>query len=279
MQHRVLDAISKIVTPERLVIYKDSVSILLLKDLSIYDMIFDNFHNSMFESDSVSNVADFDNLLIGNLRGLIEEFGIYIEMRVVSAESVEPLTYLAKMLYTYDHYDDQNEMLLMLDSPNPANEIIGEMVASMTVYNNVNVIMEHCQEVSTSCLKRMRKISTESLAVMDSAEGYSTEELIQIEYLAKLCQRFETREPLNMLENGWRLGHEMHEYADEMVAADSPMSPQNQVILFCLASVMANTPREKIKEEVGEYIQSRFDDKADVMMSAGRALKQVNLEV
>lgn len=279
MQHKVLDAISKIVTPERLVIYKDSVSILLLKDLSIYDLIFDNFHNSMFESDSVSNVADFDNLLIGNLRGLIEEFGMYIEMRAVSAESVEPLTYLAKMLYMYDHYDDQNEMLLMLDSPNPANEIIGEMVASMTVYNNVTVIMEHLQEVSTSCLKRMRKISTESLAVMDSAEGYSTEELIHIEYLAKLCHRFETREPLNMLENGWRFGHEMHEYADEMVGADSPLSPQNQAILFCLASVMANTPREKIKEEVGEYVQSRFDDKADVMMAIGRALKQVNLEV
>lgn len=279
MQHKVLDALSNIVTPERLVIYKESVSILLLKDLSIYDLIFDNFHDSMFESDSVSNVADFDNLLIGNLRGTIEEFGVYINMDLVDANAVEPMTWLAKMLYTYDQYDDPHELLQMLDLEIPSNELIGELVASITPYNRPETIMALITEVSTSAIKRMRIIATDAASSHNLDAGYSQEELFQIEYLAKLSAKFETRIPLDLLQAGWKFGKPMAEYADEMVPVDEHISPENQAVLFCLAAVMANVAKKDIKDIVGEYVQSRYDDKVEMMTGIGRALGRLSLEV
>lgn len=279
MHHKVIDALSNIVTPERLVIYKESVSILLLKDLSIYDLIFDNFYDSMFESDTVSNVADFDNLLIGNLRGTIEEFGVYINMDMVDANAVEPMTWLAKMLYTYDQYDDPHELLQMLDLEIPSNELIGELVASITPYNRPETIMTLITEVSTSAIKRMRIIATDAASSHNLDAGYSQEELFQIEYLAKLSAKFETRIPLDLLQAGWKFGKPMAEYADEMVPVDEHISPENQAVLFCLAAVMANVAKKDIKDIVGEYVQSRYDDKVEMMTGIGRALGRLSLEV
>lgn len=279
MHHKVIDALSNIVTPERLVIYKESVSILLLKDLSIYDLIFDNFYDSMFESDTVSNVADFDNLLVGNLRGTIEEFGVYINMDAVDASAVEPLTRLAQMLYTYDQYDDHNEIVQMLDLEIPSNELIAELVATITPYNRPEAIMILISEVSSSTVKRMRAVSVEAASAHDAEAEFSPEELAQVEYLAKLSAKFETRIPLDLLQAGWKFGKPMEEYADEMVPAGEHISPENQAILFCLAAVMANTDKDDIKDIVGEYVQSRYDDKVEMMTGIGRALGRLSLEV
>lgn len=279
MHHKILDALANITTPERMVIYKESVSILLLKDLSIYDLIFDNFHDSMFESDTVSNLADFDNLLIGNLRGTIEEFGIYLAMDVVDARSVEPMTYLAKMLYDYDRYDDQNELLLMLEQEVPATELIGEMVASITSYNKVEAVMEIISDVSTAIIKKMRLTSQETIKAMELEPTYSQEELERIAYLAKLSDKFQTRAAYDMLAQGWKFGDDLGKYALALVPADEVKEPSHVAALLCLAAVMANTPIKKIKEVVGEYVQSRFDDKADLMMGIGRALNRIDLEV
>lgn len=279
MQHKVLDALSNIVTPERLVIYKESVSILLLKDLSIYDLIFDNFYDSMFESDSVSNVADFDNLLIGNLRGTIEEFAVYINMDMVDANAVEPLTRLAQMLYTYDHYDNQQELVLMLDLEIPSNELVAELVTTITPYNRPETIMALIAEVSTSFIKRMRTISTNAVSSQSNEDEFTTEELMRIEYLTKLSAKFETRIPLDLLQAGWKFGKPLEEYADEMVHAGEHISADNQAILFCLAAVMANVDKENIREAVGEYIQSRYDGEVETMTAVGRALGRLSLEV
>lgn len=279
MHHKILDALANITTPERMVIYKESVSILLLKDLSIYDLIFDNFHDSMFESDTVSNLADFDNLLIGNLRGTIEEFGIYLAMDMVDARSVEPMTYLAKMLYDYDRYDDQNELLLMLEQEVPATELIGEMVASITSYNKVEAVMEIISDVSTAIIKKMRLTSQETIKAMELEPTYSQEELERIAYLAKLSDKFQTRAAYDMLAQGWKFGDDLGKYALALVPADEVKEPSHVAALLCLAAVMANTPIKKIKEVVGEYVQSRFDDKTDLMMGIGRALNRIDLEV
>lgn len=279
MYHKILDELEKITSPERMVIYKESVSILLLKDLSIYDLIFDNFHDSMFESDTISNLADFDNLLIGNLRGTIEEFGVYIAMDMVDARAVEPMTYMAKMLYEYDHYDDQAELLLMLDQEVPASELIGEMVASITSYNKVPEIMELISDVSTSLIKKMRQISQETIKAMELEPTYTHEQLEQISYLAKLSDKFQTRGPYDLLAQGWKFGEDLSKYALALVPIDEAKDPNHIAALLCLAAVMANTPILKIKEVVGEYVQSRFDDRADLMMGIGRALNRIDLEV
>lgn len=279
MHHKILDALANITTPERMVIYKESVSILLLKDLSIYDLIFDNFHDSMFESDTVSNLADFDNLLIGNLRGTIEEFGIYLAMDMVDARSVEPMTYLAKMLYDYDRYDDQNELLLMLEQEVPATELIGEMVASITSYNKVEAVMEIISDVSTAIIKKMRLTSQETIKAMELEPTYSQEELERIAYLAKLSDKFQTRAAYDMLAQGWKFGDDLGKYALALVPADEVKEPSHVAALLCLAAVMANTPIKKIKEVVGEYVQSRFDEKPALMMGIGRALNNIILEV
>lgn len=276
MHHKVLDALSNIVTPERMVIYKDSVSILLLKDLSVYDMLFDNFYDSMFESDSVSNVADFDNLLIGNLRGIIEEFAVYIDMDMVDANAVEPLTYLAKMLYNYDQYDDHNELLLMLDQEAPSTELIGEMVASITQYNKPTVIMTLINEVSRSTLKRMRTISMECLESQSNTSEFTPEDLVQIERLAKTSALFDTRRPLDLLQAGWKFGRPLEEYADELVVEGDQIPADQQAKLFILAAIMACLPDNKIREAVGEYVQSRYDDRAEVMTAIGRALGRID---
>jgi hypothetical protein len=276
MHHKIIDALSNIVTPERLVIYKDSVSILLLKDLSVYDLIFDNFYDSMFESDSVSNVADFDNLLVGNLRGLIEEFSVYIDMDMVDANAVEPLTYLAKMLYNYDQYDDHRELLLMLDQEVPSTELIGEMVASITQYNKPVVIMQLVNEVSRACLKRMRTVSMECLESQDNVSEYTQDELIQIERLAKLSTLFGTRRPLDLLQAGWKFGRPLEEYADELVVEDNEIPADQQAKLFVLAAIMANVPNDQIRSAVGEYVQSRYDERAEVMTAIGRALGRLD---
>lgn len=277
MYHKIIDTLSNIVTPERLFIYKESVSILLLKDLAIYDLMLDNFYDSMFESDTISNVADFDNFLIGNLRGIIEEFGVYINMDYVDASSVEPMLYLAKMLYTYDHYDDQHELLQMLDIEMPSEELIAELIASITPYNKPAIIMPLISDVSKSTIKRMKKISSAAASSQDTSEGYTAEDLKRIEYLAFLSNKFSTRKPLDLLQAGWKFGKPLESYADEMVPADEHISPENQAIIFCLAAVMANIDPDKIKEAVGEYVQSRYDDKIEIMTAIGRALKTIDL--
>lgn len=279
MHHKVLDALSAITTPERMVIYKESVSILLLKDLSIYDMLFDNFYDSMFESDTISNLADFDNLLIGNLRGTIEEFGVYINMDHVDARSVEPLTFMAKMLYEYDRYDDQNELILMLDHEVPLTELIGELVATVTAYNKVEIIMEHISDVSSSLLKKMRSTSHETLKAEEESAGYGKDELERIGYLAKLSNKFETRAPYDLLSHGWKFGLDISEYALAMAPEGEVSEPSQIAQLFTLAAVMANIPYNKIKDAVGEYAQSRFDDKPEFMVSIGRALNQIDLGI
>lgn len=277
MHHKILDLFATRVSPERMVIYKESVSNLLLKDVALYDLTFDNFYNTVFDNSTIYNVADFDDLLLQHLRASVEEFGVYLEMDMVDANAVEPLTYLMKMLYTYDQYDDQSELIQLMDQSLPSAELIAELVVSVTSFNKAERIMELISDVSTSLPRRMRTVSTEAVERLNTEDDYTNDEIETAKYLSTLSERFGNPHPLSLLQQGWRFGQDINDYAYAMVPNDNDYTPHGLAVFFVLAAVMAKIPRDSIIARVGEYVQSRYDDRPDLMLGISRALNKIDL--
>lgn len=279
MHHKILDLFATRVSPERMVIYKESVSNLLLKDVALYDLTFDNFYNTVFDNSTIFNVADFDDLLLQHLRTSIEEFGVYIRHDMIDANAVEPLTYLMKALYTYDQYDDQSEMIQLMDQGLPDNETVAEMVVSITSYNKAETIMDLIEEISGSLLRRMRTVSLESVERLNTEDDFTTDEIENIRYLSEMADKFGDPHPLSLLQQGYRLGQPLEDYAYKLLPTDSDNDyiPTTIAHKFILAAIMAKIPKESIVQRVGEYVQSRYDDRPDLMLGISRALNKVNL--
>lgn len=277
MHHKVIDALAAITPHERLVIYKESVSILLQKDLAMFDIIFDNFESTMDQNTSTTNTDLFADLLVSNLRVTIEEFGVYLNQDMLILAAVEPLTYVAKMLYMYDRYDDQHLLLGLLEGEYSSNELIGVLTAAMTEYDKVQEILPLIEEVSSALIKKMRKTSEETMAAMENLSEYSQEELERVGYLARLSEAWDIRKPYELLSLGWRFGQDIGDYAIELLPADSAKTdPITSAKLIVLSAVMANVPVLKLKEAAGTYVQERFDEDPATMVAIGRALGNLN---
>lgn len=269
MSHPVLDSLSKIATPEKMVIYREAVLILLQKDPAVFSMIFDNFYNSMFESDSVSNLMDFDELMIGNLRVSTEEFGVYINEDFMNAEALQPLLYLTKMLYGFDCYDDANELMQMLEADVTKKELMAEYVSTITGYNNVEGIMAIIDEVSPSLLKQLNRVLTER--VKDLEENPIPEDDKWIRLLQETAQRFETRIGYDILREGHGWGKPFEFYAERTVSS-AESRPSEIVKGLIIAGILAKVESRFLKDTIGSYVNERWADNTRTVIAIGREI-------
>lgn len=267
MSHPVLDSLSKIATPEKMVIYREAVLILLQKDPSLFSLIFDNFHNSMFESDSISNLMDFDELMIGNLRVSAEEFGVYINEDFMNAEALQPLLYLTKMLYGFDGYDDVNELLTMLEAEVTKKELMAEYVTTITGYNNVEGIMSIIDEVSPSLIKQLDRVLKER--VKDLEENPIPVDDKWIHLLQEASQRFDTRIGYEILREGHGWGKPFEFYAERTVTSAESV-PSEIVKGLMIAAILARVEDRFIKDTIGNYVNERWADNTRTAISIGR---------
>lgn len=279
MYHKVLDLIQLRVSPQRLVIYKEIVSNLLLIDVSLYDVIFDNFHDSMFEGDTVVQVADFDNLLLSNIKPAIEEFGVYIEEDMLSAEILEPLSKLLTALYGYENYPDHEELLILLTEGGSEQEILSEVVVTLTGWDKPERIMELISDVSPMLFRRLKTVSTEALEARGDVPDWNDDDVVVAKYLAKLTDLWSMPEPMAILEQGYKFGEPLSTYAYLLVSDDSPYTPDRLAKFFIMAAVMSKASVMDIPSQVGEYIQARYEERPADMLAISRALAKINLEV
>lgn len=275
MSHKILGLFENLVTPEKMVIYRDAVLILLQQDPETYELFLDNFYDSMFNSDSVSNIMDFDEFLLSNIRGIVEEYGVFIDQDHVDATTLQPLVYIAKMFFNFETYEDGDEICKIIESDCPPNEIVAEIVASLTEYNNVSRIMEIIDSTSAQLLKRMHGIAEGKIKdAGEDAVDINTESILRLQ---RFCTAHQTRAGYELMQQGYSFGLPFEKYAGKLVPESANLSPRDIAVNLYVASILANVPEQEAKEVIGNYINTRWSMHSVIMLAAARALNNLTL--
>lgn len=273
--HRILTQLALMVSPERLIIYKSAVDILLQKDLEMYDMLMDNFESTMAENYTVYNVADFDEFLLEHLVEAVEEFGVYLSDRFIDARAIEPLAPLLTMLYGFEHYEDPNELLTIIDSDIPDSELIGELVTSLTEYTRVESYMDLIEEVSSSLIQRMKETLNDAIKTNDVVGVSQAHDAVIYARVMLASKLFNNRVALDLLANGAVLGRPYPFYANAMTLRQTDPNDISKTLL--VAGIMAKLGKEETIKAAGEFLANHLHEKADVLIRIGRLLSKNQL--
>lgn len=275
MDHRLETYLSRCTTPERMVIYKDAVNLLLDIDREMYDILFDGYLDDLENYTTEDNLLIFDSMLVRNLTAKIEEFCCYLNDRFEGRSSIHVLTALLGTLYSLENYPDPMELQVLIDGSTSDEELLGECTAMMSGQVSVESVMSIISDISPSLIAQMRTVNEERVTMMSSDNEVVTQNPELAKRVNYVAQKLNDARPIDFVREGGVLGNDIDTYIN-IYYQELKAPTDRTAALLVLCGVMAGLPAESIAGALSERLSALYPD-AQEQISVGRMIQQIDI--